>query len=111
MGFKADRTRSRRKSAPQKANPLQMLLIFIALGFSVWLGAWLPLNVPLGDYAPIPANWYTPILPNVPIRPIQIAVGVVAFILLQFVIVLISGILFPLPPQEEFDEDGMYKRK
>ena len=65
----------------------------------------------LGDYAPIPANWYTPILPNVPIRPIQIAVGVVAFILLQFVIVLISGILFPLPPQDEFDEDGMYIEK
>jgi len=36
---------------------------------------------------------------------------VVAFILLQFIVVLISGILFPLPPQEEFDEDGMYKRK
>jgi hypothetical protein len=111
MGFKADSTRRRRKTAPQKANPLQMLLIFIALGFSVWLGAWLPLNVRLGDYVPIPANWYTPILPNVPIRPIQIAVGVVAFILLQFVIVLISGLLFPLPPQEEFDKDGMYKRK
>jgi len=111
MGFKADSTRRRRKSAPQKANPLQMLLIFIALGFSVWLGAWLPNNVPLRDYAPIPANWYTPLLPQVPIQPIQIVVGVVAFILLQFVIVLISGILFPLPPQEEFDEDGMYKRK
>ncbi len=64
MGFKADRTQRRRKSAPKKANPLQMLLIFIALGFSVWLGAWLPLNVPLRDYAPIPANWYTPILPG-----------------------------------------------
>ena len=61
MGFKADSTQRRRKTAPQKANPLQMLLIFIALGFSVWLGAWLPINVPLGDYAPIPANWYTPI--------------------------------------------------
>jgi len=111
MGFKADGKQRRRKSAPQKANPLQMLLIFIALGFSVWLGAWLPGNVPLRDYAPIPANWYTPLLPQVPIQPIQIVVGVVAFVLLQFVVVLISGILFPLPPQEEFDEDGMYKRK
>ena len=111
MGFKADGKQRRRKTAPQKANPLQMLLIFIALGFSVWLGAWLPNNVPLRDYAPIPANWYTPLLPQVPIQPIQIVVGVVAFILLQFIIVLISGILFPLPPQEEFDEDGMYKRK
>jgi len=111
MGFKADGKQRRRKTAPQKANPLQMLLIFFALGFSVWLGAWLPNNVPLRDYAPIPANWYTPLLPQVPIQPIQIVVSVVAFILLQFVIVLISGILFPLPPQEEFDEDGMYKRK
>jgi hypothetical protein len=111
MGFKADGKQRRRKTAPKKANPLQMLLIFIALGVSVWLGAWLPNNVPLRDYAPIPANWYTPLLPQVPIQPIQIVVGVVAFILLQFVIVLISGILFPLPPQEEFDEDGMYKRK
>jgi hypothetical protein len=110
MGFKVDRSRRRRKTAPKKANPLQMLLIFIALGFSVWLGAWLPSNVPLGDYAPIPADWYTPIL-NLPIRPIQIAVGVVAFILLQFFIVLISGFLFPLPPEDEFDKDGMYKRK
>ena len=111
MGFKAGSSKRRRKTAPQKANPLQMLLIFIALGFSVWLGGWLPINMPLRDYAPIPADWYTPILPNVPIRPIQIVVGVVVFILLQFFIVLISGFLFPLPPEEEFDKDGMYKRK
>ena len=111
MGFKADGKQRRRKSAPQKANPLQMLLIFIALGVSIWLGAWLPINVPLRDYAPIPASWYVRFLPSVPVLPIQLIVGVVAFILLQFVVVLISGILFPLPPQEEFDEDGMYKRK
>jgi len=111
MGFKFDSSKRQRKNAPQKANPFQMLLIFIALGVSIWLGAWLPTNVPLRDYAPIPASWYNPLLPGVPLLPIQIIVGVVAFILLQFIVVLISGILFPLPPQDEYDEDGMYKRK
>jgi hypothetical protein len=111
MGFKFESSKRQRKNAPQKANPFQMLLIFIALGVSVWLGAWLPVNVPLRDYAPIPASWYARLLPSIPILPIQIIIGVVAFILLQFIVVLISGILFPLPPQDEYDEDGMYKRK
>jgi hypothetical protein len=34
----------------------------------------------------------------------------VAFILLQFLVVLIQGILFPLQPQDKYDKDGLYKR-
>ena len=39
---------------PKRPSGMQMILIFIALGVSVWLGWWLPLNVPLRDYAAHP---------------------------------------------------------
>jgi|GEM_PF-5129190 len=111
MGFKYESSKRRNKNAPQKASGIGMILIFIVMGVSVLLGWWLPVNVPLQQYAPIPDSWYAPLLPNPAIRPIQIVVGVVAFILLQFLVVLISGFVFPLPPQDEIDEDGFIKRK
>jgi hypothetical protein len=111
MGFKYESSKRRNKNAPQRASGTGMILIFIVMGISVLLGWWLPVNVPLRQYVPIPDSWYAPILPNPEIRLIQIVVGLVAFILLQFVVVLISGFLFPLPPQDEIDEDGFIKRK
>ena len=111
MGFKYETSKKRNKNAPQKASGIGMSLILVVMGISVLLGWWLPIHVPLQQYVPIPNNWYTPILPNPEIRIIQIVVGLVAFILLQFLVVLISGFLFPLPPQDEVDEEGFIKRK
>jgi hypothetical protein len=110
MGFRYESSSRRQKNAPRPASGIGMILIFIVLAFSIWLGWWLPLNVPLLDYLPISRNWYNPFVPNVSIRPIQVAVGVVAFILLQFLVVLIQGVIAPPPPKDKYDEDGMYKR-
>jgi len=104
MGFRYDSTKKgKAKSAPQKANGFQMLLIFIAIGVSIGFGWWLPPNFDVRAYLPIPYNW-----PN---WTISILAGVAAFILLQFFIVLISGFLFPLPLREQLDEDGFIQRK
>ena len=116
MGFRFDSAdRKGKKGAPRKASGFGMLMIFVVLGVSIVLGWW-SVNIPLRTYVPIPDRWYAPILPNVPgvsVRPIQLAIGVISFILLQFIVVLISGILFPLPPEEKYDKDGLYigKRK
>ncbi len=102
MGFRYDGSQKRKeKDKIQKANPFGMLMVFITLGFSVWLGWWLPDHVNVRQYVPIPDNW-----PNL---AISILAGVAAFIILQFLVSLISGILFPLPPKDKYDEDGMYK--
>ena len=111
MGFRGEAQRQRRKTGPQKANGLQMILILIAMAVSVFLGYWAPANLPFRSYVPIPDSWYAPIVRGVPVYPMQIVVGVVAFILLQFVIVLISGLLFPLQPEEMYDKDGLYRGK
>ncbi len=103
MGFRYDSSQKRkRKDQIQKANPFGMLMVFIVLGVSAWFGWWLPGHMDVRQYVPIPANW-----PNL---AISILGGLAAFILLQFLVSLISGILFPLPPQDKYDEDGMYKR-
>ena len=112
MGFRFEsQDRKGKTGGPKKASGFGMLMIFVVLAISIVLGWWLPLNVPLRNYVPIPDNWYVPIWPMVPLLPIQLAVGVIVFILLQFVVVLISGILFPLPPEELYDKDGLYLGK
>lgn len=104
MGFRYDSSKKgKAKGAPQKANGFQMIMIFVALGVSAWFGWWLPDHFEVRQYVPIPWNW-----PN---WTISIMAGLAAFILLQFFIVLISGLLFPLPPREQFDEDGFIKRE
>ena len=101
MGFRIESGRPRRdKNAPQKVSGIGMLLIFIVLGVSVALGRWIPLNYDVRQYLPFTATWST--------LTIQLATGVVAFILLQFIIVLIQGILFPPPPEDQYDQDGLY---
>ena len=111
MGFRGDAQRQRRKTAPKKASGLQMILILIAMAASVFLGYWAPTHLPFRGYLPIPNSWYAPIVRGAPVYPMQIIVGVVAFILMQFVIVLISGLLFPLAPEETYDKDGLYRGK
>lgn len=109
MGYNVSRSgldKSRNKNAPQKANPIGMILVFITLGASIAFGWWLfqPLQASfVRQYLTFASNW--------PDWVIAVLGGVVALILLQFLVVLLSGILFPLPPQDEYDEDGMYKRK
>ncbi len=88
-----------------------MILIMIAMAVSVFLGYWAPTALPFRGYLPIPTGWYAPIVRGVPVYPMQIIVGVTAFILLQFFIVLISGLLFPLEPEEMYDKDGLYRGK
>lgn len=111
MGFKYETSKRRDKNAPQKASGVGMIVVLIVFGISILVGWWLPLNVPLHQYLPIPGSWYVPILPNPPVSPIQIIAILVVFVLLQFIVVLVSGIVFPLPPQNEVDEDGFIKRK
>jgi hypothetical protein len=101
MGFRYDTSQRRNKNAPKPASGIGMILVFIVLGISIWLGWWLPLHVPLRNYVPIPNNWS--------ILTIQIMTGVVTFILLQFLVVLIQGVIAPPPPKDEYDEDGLYK--
>jgi hypothetical protein len=109
MGFKGESAAKRRdKNAPRRANGLQMILIFIILGVSVFAGWWVPLNIPLRAYVPIRDDWYTPLIPHTQVMLIQLVVGLAVFILLQFVLVLLSGFLFPLPPVEQYDKDGLY---
>jgi len=89
---------ARRKGAGEKGQRLWDAHDLCRSGNIHRAGWWLPLNVPLRNYVPIPTTGST-YLAMVPLLPIQLAVGVIVFILLQFVVVLISGILFPLPPR------------
>ncbi len=98
MGFRYDSNRPRKKDTVQKAGALDMITVIIILGISIWFGWWLPSHFNVRAYLPIPANW--------PDLAISVAGGVVAFILLQFVSVLISGILFPLQPQDQYEEEA-----
>ena len=101
MGFRIQSRLPRRdKNAPQKASGIGMILIFIVLGASVALGWWIPLNYDVRGKLPFTATWST--------LAIQLVTGVVAFILLQFILVLIQGILFPPQPQDQYDQDGLY---
>ena len=111
MGFRADTSdKKERKGGPRKASGFGMLMIFVVMAVSIVLG-WLAPQLPLRNYIPIPDNWYYPLYSVVRVLPIQLAVGLVAFILLQFLVVLLSGFLFPLPPEEVFDKDGFYLGK
>lgn len=100
MGFKIESGKKRDKNAPQRASGIGMILIFIALGISVALGWYIPLNYPVRDYLPFTATWS--------LLALQLATGVTAFILLQFIIVLIQGILLPPQPEDLYDKDGLY---
>jgi hypothetical protein len=101
MGFRIESGKQRHdKNAPQGASGLGMILIFIALGISVALGWYIPLNYPVRDYLPFTATWS--------LLTLQLVTGVTAFILLQFIIVLIQGILAPPQPEDLYDKDGLY---
>jgi len=100
MGFKFDSTKRGDKNAPKKASGIGMILIFVTAGIAIFLGGWVPQNYSIRDVLPFTATWST--------LTLQIVTGLVAFILLQFVVVLISGILFPLQPEESYDKDGLY---
>jgi hypothetical protein len=100
MGFRIESGKKRDKNTPQRASGLGMILIFIALGISVALGWYIPLNYPVRDYLPFTAAWS--------LLTLQFAVGVTAFILLQFIIVLIQGILAPPQSEDLYDKDGLY---
>ncbi len=103
MGFRYDTSKHRDKNAIQKASFFGMIMVFVILAFSIWFGWWLPDHFPVRAYLPILATW-----PNL---AISILGGLAAFILLQFLVSLISGILFPPPPKDKYDQDGMYKRE
>ena len=101
MGFRIESGQQRRKkNAPQKASGIGMILIFIVLGVSAALGWWIPLHYDVRGHLPFIATWNTLV--------IQVVTGVVVFVLLQFIIVLIQGILFPPQPEDQYDQDGLY---
>ncbi len=111
MGFRFDAQdrKAGRKGGPKKASGLGMIIVFIVLTISIVLGWRVPLIVPFRAYLPaIPESWYYPFVPNLNVLPIQLVVGAVVFILLQFIVVLFSGILFPLEPEDKYDKDGHY---
>jgi len=82
-----------------------MILVFIVIGVSIWFGWWLPRQeyFYVRDYLTFAAKWAD--------WQISILGGVVAFVILQLVMVAVLGILFPLPPKDKFDQDGFYKRE
>jgi len=98
MGFKYDTSRRRNKNAPQKTSGFGMIAVFIVLGISIALGAWLPTIVPLRESVPFLANWN--------LLALQIGTGVTAFIILQFIMVLIMGAIIPPRPKDEYEEDA-----
>ena len=100
MGFKFESTKRGDKNAPKKTSGIGMILVFIAAGIAIFLGWWVPQSYSIPGVLPFTATWST--------LTLQIVTGLVAFILLQFVVVLISGILFPLQPEESYDKDGLY---
>jgi len=100
MGFKIESGKRSNKNAPKKASGIAMILVFIAAGIAIFLGWWVPQSYSIPGVLPFTATWST--------LTLQIVTGLVAFILLQFVVVLISGILFPLQPEESYDKDGLY---
>lgn len=110
MGFRFDvqDRKGRRKGAPKKASGLGMVIVFIALAVSIVLGWRIPLVAPLRAYMPfIPESWYYPFVPYLNVLPIQLAVGIVAFILIQFFIMLFWGVLFPPPPRDQYEEQAL----
>jgi len=98
MGFKYDTSGRRDKNAPQKASGIGMIVIFIVMGVSVALGWWLPTQVPLHAYLPFLASWS--------MLTRQIATSVVAFVILQFLVVLIMGVIVPPRPRDEYEQDA-----
>jgi hypothetical protein len=98
MGFKYDTSGRRNKNAPRKASGIGMILIFIVLGISAGLGWWLPTQVPLHAYLPFVTSWS--------MLTRQIVTGLAAFTLLQFLVVLIMGVITPPRPRDEYEEDA-----
>jgi hypothetical protein len=112
MGFKYESNKKKNKNAPRKASGVGMILIFICIAAAVVIGWWAPLNIPFRAYLPIPDNWYAPLIRGVEILPIQLVAGLAAFILLQFVVVLLGGIISPPQPEDLYDEKtGLYMGK
>ena len=106
MGFKGESKRTA-KTTPRPVSAIGMILIFIVVGVSVFLGYWLPGQYydEMSEYLPFTSTW------SLLMR--QLATGIIAFILLQFVVVMIQGFIAPPPPEDMFDKDGLYigKRK
>ena len=98
MGFKYDTNVRRDKNAPRRTGGFGMIAVFIILGISIALGAWLPTIVPLRQSVPFLANWN--------LLALQIVTGVVAFIILQFVLVLVMGAITPPRPKDEYEMDA-----
>jgi hypothetical protein len=98
MGFKYDTTGRRNKNAPKGASGFGMIAVFIVLGISIALGAWLPTAVSLRDRVPFLANWN--------LLAVQILTGVIAFIILQFIVVLVMGAIIPPRSKDEYEEDA-----
>jgi hypothetical protein len=98
MGFKYDTTRHRNKNAPKRTSGFGMIAVFIVLGVSIALGAWLPTMIGLRDRVPFLANWN--------LLAVQVLTGVVAFIILQFIVVLVMGAIIPPRPKDEYEEDA-----
>lgn len=98
MGFKYDTTGHRNKNAPRRTSGFDMIAVFIVLGVSIALGAWLPTAVSWRDRAPFLAHW--------DLLAMQILTGVIAFIILQFIVVLVMGVVIPPKPKDEYEEDA-----
>ncbi len=73
-----------------------MIAVFIVMGISIALGAWLPTVAPLRESVPFLANWN--------LLALQILTGVTAFIILQFIVVLVMGAIMPPRPKDEYEE-------
>lgn len=98
MGFKYDTSGRRDKNAPRRTGGFGMIAVFIVLGISIVLGAWLPTAAPLRASVPFVANW--------DLLALQIVTGVIVFIILQFVVVLVMGMIVPPRPKDEYEEDA-----
>lgn len=103
MGFGYKSRENARKDAPKKTSFFGMISIMVIIAVSVVAGYLIPQYLDVRDYLPFLWSW----------NPLAISFveGLAVFIALQFFYVLIAGILFPLPPKDQYDQDGMYIRK
>jgi len=98
MGFKYDTSGRRNKNAPRRTSGFGMIAVFIILGISIALGAWLPTAVRLRESVPFLAKWN--------LLAVQIVTGVIAFVILQFTVVLVIGVIIPPRPKDEYEADA-----
>ena len=98
MGFKYDTSGRRNKNAPRRTSGFGMIAVFIILGISIALGAWLPTAVRLRESVPFLAKWN--------LLAVQIVTGVTAFVILQFTVVLVISVIIPPRPKDEYEADA-----